>query len=552
MTILFFSIALCAHAKPNEKKAMQGMITVTSFDGQGKELRTGNGFFINQQGEALSTFDIFKNAHAAEITDAQGQKWKVTRICGANNLYNMVRFRTDCPSSTALPISEAQLAQKSAVYILPALGGKAKKAVQTTVRETSMVEGLNYYTLEAKLENTFAGCPILDAKGQVIAMMQANQSRDNEHSYGLDIALSQQLTTSGMSATEIALNNIHIAKQLPDSEPQARTFICLMPQNNMDTVCYLTALQDYITAYPDQPTGYTQRALYWASVKEYDKADADYNTALQNVQNKADIHYEKSKLIYRLNMFPDYEKYSDWDMQKAVQEIDEAYALESLPIFLMQKADCHFALKQYDEAFRSYQQVNQSPLASAQTFSAAAISAEMSRQDSTIILALLDSAVNRYGKPYPKTAALSLLQRATHLDRYGRYKEAAQDYQAVEELRGHKNLNDNFYFIKFQCDTKARLYPIALQDIEKALSYRPNDYGYTVEKALAEWRMGQFEEAVYTGQQAIKVNPNGADAYKAIGLALGEMGRKAEALKNLRKAKELGDPQAESLIQSLQ
>ena len=175
----------------------------------------------------------------------------------------------------------------------------------------------------------------------------------------------------------------------------------------------------------------------------------------------------------------------------------------------------------------------------------------MSKQDSTIILAMLDSAINRYGTPHPKAATIYLIQRATHLDRYGRYKEAARDYQEVENLSGTNNLNDNFFYLKSQCDTRAKLYARALSDIEKALRLRPNDYDYLVENALAQWRMGNYDEAIYAGQQALKVNADGADAYKAIGLALGEQGKKAEAIKNLTKAKQLGDPQAEGLIQSL-
>ena len=53
-------------------------------------------------------------------------------------------------------------------------------------------------------------------------------------------------------------------------------------------------------------------------------------------------------------------------------------------------------------------------------------------------------------------------------------------------------------------------------------------------------------------QKALKINPQGADAYKAWGLACGEQGKKEEALKHLAKAKELGDPQAQALMDSLQ
>lgn len=238
-------------------------------------------------------------------------------------------------------------------------------------------------------------------------------------------------------------------------------------------------------------------------------------------------------------------------MDKSIAEAEAAYAESPIALFLLQKGDAQFAKKQYQEAYDTYQQVNQTNIASPQTFAAASVAAEMAGKDSTTILSLLDSAVNRFPKPYPKSAALYLLQRATHLHAYGQYAAAAADYQRVEDLQGTTKLNDNFYFQKYQCDTYAQYYPVALRDIEKALSYKPQDYSYLVEKALAEWRMGDYDEAIYAAQEAIKQNPNGHDAYKALGIAQAEKGDKTNALRNLAKAKELGDTQAQGLIDSL-
>ena len=250
-------------------------------------------------------------------------------------------------------------------------------------------------------------------------------------------------------------------------------------------------------------------------------------------------------------MLKSYTQYKDWDMNKALSEAEAAYSANPLPIFTLQKADCQFALKQYGSACKTYLEVSHTDIASPQIFSAAAIAAEMDKQDSTIVLALLDSAINRFSQPYPKGAAIYLLQRANHLNKYRRFLEAANDFQAVEDLTGANNLSDNFFYIKEQCDLQAKLYPRALSDIEKALHFKPNNYDYLVERALSEWRVGNYDEAIYAGQQALKVNPNGADAYKAIGIANGEKGNKAEAIRNLQKAKQLGDPQAQMLIDSL-
>jgi len=550
LILLLFFFPLAIFAAKIDKNAGKAMLTVTSYDQNGKIIRSGCGFYISPDGYALSTYDIFKNAHRAEVTDSKGKKAEVSRICGANSLYNIVKFRTASSGVEALPLASEKMSKNDAATLL-SNNIKALPVITTVVTDISDIDSMNYYTLQEKVDNKYSGCPVLNSHGEVSAILQTNQNVKNANSYALDIAFEKLLHTNGMSAAEIALNSIFIPKELPADEPQARTFIFFLTQNSKDTLSYLTAMEDYIRTYPEQSFGYTQRATYYASLGKYADADNDLRQGLASAADKDNLHYEASKLIYRLNMLKSYRQYQDWDLNKAKSEADEAYNFNPQPVFTLQKADCQFALKQYAEAFESYHEVNKTSIASPQTYGAAAISAELAKMDSAVVLAMLDSAVNFYGTPHPKSVTMYLIQRATRLDKYGRYKEAARDYQEVEDLSGTRNLNDNFFYLKSLCDTRARLYQRALTDIEKALSLKPDDYLYLVEKALAQWRMGNYDEAVYAGEKALKINPRGADAYKAIGLALGEQRKTAEAIRNLTKAKELGDPQAEALIQSI-
>ena len=125
------------------------------------------------------------------------------------------------------------------------------------------------------------------------------------------------------------------------------------------------------------------------------------------------------------------------------------------------------------------------------------------------------------------------------------------DYHNYEQLVGTAHLNDAFFYEKEQVDLLAHQYPWALEDIDKALRIKPNEYIYLVEKAIVQLRVGNFDEATYAAQQAIKQNPEGADAYKVLGIVAGEQGKKAEALRHLKRAKELGDTQAEHFIGQL-
>ena len=60
---------------------------------------------------------------------------------------------------------------------------------------------------------------------------------------------------------------------------------------------------------------------------------------------------------------------------------------------------------------------------------------------------------------------------------------------------------------------------------------------------------GLFDEAMETARESIRQRPNYSDGYLFLGLAQCLKGQKEEGVKNLLKAKELGDPQADMLIE---
>ena len=57
------------------------------------------------------------------------------------------------------------------------------------------------------------------------------------------------------------------------------------------------------------------------------------------------------------------------------------------------------------------------------------------------------------------------------------------------------------------------------------------------------------DEAIETAKECIKIAPDHSDGYLFLGLAQCLKGEKEEGLKNLKKARELGDTQADTFIE---
>ena len=170
------------------------------------------------------------------------------------------------------------------------------------------------------------------------------------------------------------------------------------------------------------------------------------------------------------------------------------------------------------------------------------------QRDTLAQLALLDSAVAMYDRPYLKEAAPFLFARAQARLDAGKYRDAVADLNDYEQLMPTQ-VNDRFYYIRHQADLGGRLFQQALNDINRAIELAPDNDLYPSEKASLQIRVGLFDEAMETARESIRQRPDYSDGYLFLGLAQCLKGQKEEGVKNLLKAKELGDPQADMLIE---
>jgi tetratricopeptide (TPR) repeat protein len=77
----------------------------------------------------------------------------------------------------------------------------------------------------------------------------------------------------------------------------------------------------------------------------------------------------------------------------------------------------------------------------------------------------------------------------------------------------------------------------------------PQEILYYAEKASLQIRVGLYQEAISTAKECISIDANNSDGYLFLGLGQCLTGNKAEGIQNLQKARDMGDTQAEGLIE---
>lgn len=539
-------LAVCVMAQPDwAKKASKSVFTLKTFAADGTLIASTNGFFVRDNGEAVSCFSPFKGASRAVVIDASGKEIPVALILGANETYDVVKFQVAKAKVQPLAFAGKSAAKDEAVWLLPYR--ETKRVPQGTVQKTETFNGnYAYYTLELTMPDNSVGTPLLNANGEVIGLMQQPNAVGDAKSFAVSALFADSLKVNGLSINDPVLRSTQIKKALPDDLNQAQLTL-YMGGSLQDSLAYVTLIEDFIAKFPKEPDGYTYRAQMLADGHHFAEADRDMQKALKVAEKPDEVHYSYSRLILQKMVYSTDTLYKAWTFDRAFDEAAEAYRLNAQPTYRQQQAFVRYVQQNYAEAYDIYESLFQSSLRSADLFYSASL-CKQQLKDSTAQLALLDSCVAQFSRPYLKEVAPYLLSRAQLLMDLGRHRQAVSDLNDYEEVM-KAQVNSNFYYMRFRVETEGRLFQQALNDIEKAITMTPQSDLYYAEKASLQIRVGLYDEAVETAKTCIQLAPEHSDGYLFLGLAQCLKDQKAEGVKNLQKAKELGDAQADELIE---
>ena len=549
ITILFAACVCCmASAQPDKwvKKASKAVFTLKTFNANDELIGSSNGFFITADGIAVSSYTPFRGASKAVIIDAMGKEYPVKSIIGANDTYDIAKFRVEASKCQTLRTAPA-VGENTQLWLLPYNAKNGYSCTAATVKSVQKVQNdYDYYTLEGNGSENTVGCPYLNAAGDVVGIKQQSSSDDNATQYAVGATFATGLKMTGLSLNDAALKATSIKKELPDELDQAILTLYLASSIG-DANSFVGLVDDFIEKFPQAPDGYSYKAQIMAAQDNYPEADKYMKLAIENATDKAEAHYNYAKMMYQnLLYFHDSASHA-WTYEQALEEAEQAVALDPQLAYVTQKAQLLFACKRYDDSYTTFQDAIAKGAHNAECFYGAARCKEQ-LNDTTAYIALLDSAVATFSQPYLKEAAPYIYARGQALAENGQYRLAVNDFNEYENLM-ISQINSEFYYIRSQVEVKGRLFQQALNDLDKAIEKSPSVLLYRSEKASLQIRVKLIDEAIETASECIRLFPDSSDGYLFLGLAQCLKGDKALGVVNLLKAKDLGDAQADTLIE---
>ena len=525
-----------AQPSPVQKMA-KSVFTLTTFNKDGGIIASTQGVFIDNKGTAISTFKPFIGAVKATVVDATGKSMEVDAIMGADELYDMAKFRV-IGKTAAANIATTGSTAGNKVWLVPY--SIKKPAFQQ--EQISSVEkfntSYNYYIFTTTAPDNAVGCPFVNKEGQVIALMHNNGSVT-----AIDANFAKQLHVTGLSTLDAALRESGIRTALPDKEQDAMTMMTLNKgQKSADE--YAKYADEFIEKFPTSAFGYKEKAFCLINKGEYEKADKLMQESIKKVTNKDEAHSNYADIIYQKVVYRGDSIYPAWNAEKALAEAQGAYAIKAEPLYKHQEAQIEYIKKDYQKAYDTFIELTKTPMNSGEIWYEAAQAKSQLKAPDTEIKVLLDSAVSVSNRT--NMAAPYYLARGRFLDTQGKYREALADYNQYDSIA--RPINPDFFYTRYKCELKVRQWQQALIDIARACYLSPKEPTYFAEWASLDLRVKRYDEGKKAAQACIELAPEYTDGYLLMGILCGESGDKVGAKKNLQKAKELGDTRADEYL----
>lgn len=545
LTLIILCVCGNSKAQPSAvKNAAKSVFKLTTYNADGTVLSTSHGMFVGNNGEAISDLKPFIGASKAIVTDSKGREMNVERIMGVNDIYDVAKFKV---SGKTIPLNVAQSASASGSQAwLVSYAEKSPTITAATVKNVeTFMDKYSYYIFSLTVPENTNACPFVNSEGQVIGIMQPSTTSTDIHA--TDAKFITELQTTGLSIEDETMKKIGIPPSLPTDKSQALLTLMMAAQAN-DSIKHAAIVSDFINQYPTSVDGYTAQAQIYLDANDFESAEKEMETAIKKVENKDEAHYNYSKIIYNKEVYKNDIPYAAWNLDKAFEEINKAYAINPQPSYQHQQALITYAKGEYQKAYDMFMDLTKTSIRNPELFYNASQCKQMLKAPMKEVIALLDSAITTTDTLRLREAAPYFLARAEAYVTTDSFRQAVFDYTRYEILV-NGNVNANFYYIREQAEVKAKLYQQALIDISTAIMLAPKEPTYYAEKASLELRVNMMDDAIKTATKCIELAPEYADGYLILGLAQINKGDKANGMSNLEKAKELGHVQAQAMIE---
>lgn len=415
IAILTLSISL-SNAQPSVKKYGKSVFTLTTFDKDGN-IKSSDiyGVFVGSEGEAISLWTPFIDTDSAIVKTSNGDIMEVESIIGANELYNVCKFKVKGKTSS-IEIARKPSTQGENMWVLFNKNNKLGASKCEIDKTEAFMDKYTYYIISMEDAPEFSGCPVIDKDGKLTGLFQRSGS-----SAGINVVdanFTDSIETKGLFISNSMYRQTGIKLNMP-ADKQEALIMLVMAKEQCDSSKYVKYVDDFISSFPTEVNGYSTRAMNLVSAGHFEEADKTMKTAIEKTADKAAAHAEYSSVIYQKLIYSPDTTYKEWTLDKALGEIRKAYEMSPQSVYRHREAQIIYTKGDYQKAYDMFIGLTKEELKREELFLEAAQCKIQLNAPDTEVVVLLDSAVSACPKPLTSISSPYILARGQIYDKMG-------------------------------------------------------------------------------------------------------------------------------------
>ncbi len=306
LLMIFASHVLAKEGLPEIiKKIEPSIIVVLTYDREGKLLGQGSGFFINENGEAITNRHVLEGAVRAEVKTIDGLIYPVTKIIAEDQDGDILKIEVIIPKNQLhfLEISPSlpEVGEQILVIGSPlGLEQTVSDGIVSAVREIPIFGKI--IQISAPISPGSSGSPVVNLKGEVIGVATFQMIEGQNLNFA--IPGSRIIELSSKAPQNLSEWGTTQAKQtLPPSKQYYSTGVSLVLTKN-----YSKALSNFKQAIKEEPK-FAEAFFYigycYDELGEHLEAVTAFKKAILLKPNFIEAHYNLGIAYDELKQFQD-------------------------------------------------------------------------------------------------------------------------------------------------------------------------------------------------------------------------------------------------------
>jgi S1-C subfamily serine protease len=152
----------------------RSLVSIMSFDRDGRRLSSGSGFFINNTGDITTNHHLLAGSDKAVIETTEGERGIIVEIIGDNPEFDLTVARTTIRGSIPLLLGDSDRVEVGEDIVVLGDSPRAGKAISLGVIKRMLeAEGVRLIEITASIRPGRSGAPVLNSAGRVIGIATA-------------------------------------------------------------------------------------------------------------------------------------------------------------------------------------------------------------------------------------------------------------------------------------------------------------------------------------------------------------------------------------------